>query len=171
LKEIAAGSGMETVIIRPPLVYGPGVRANFLRLLRLVDRQLPMPLASVNNRRSLVSVWNLCDLVSRTLTHSAAAGQTFMVSDGLDLTTPDLIRRMASAMGRRTRLLPVPEKLLLLAGALLGKKAEVMRLCGSLAVDIRATRDRLDWAPALSVDEGIARTVAWYLNRGPERAK
>jgi nucleoside-diphosphate-sugar epimerase len=163
LLEVSAGSSMEAVIVRSPLVYGPGVRANFLRLLRLVDKQVPLPLGAIHNRRSLVSVWNLCDLLSNVLDSSAASGRTWLVSDGVDLSTPDLMRQIGSAMHRSVRLLTVPVGVLMLGGKLFGKQSEVIRLCGSLALDITPTRALLKWSPPLSVEEGISRTVAWYL--------
>ena len=164
LREIAGRSGLEVVIVRSPLVYGPGVKANFLRLLRWVDRGWPLPLAAVHNRRSLVSVWNLCDLLGNLLANPRATGGTWMVSDGEDLSTPELVRRMAHAMNRSARLLPVPVKLLRAGGALAGREAEVMRLCDSLTVDTRPTHDQLGWSAPVSVDEGLRRTVAWYLS-------
>ena len=164
VQEIGTSTAMETVIVRPPLVYGPGVKANFLRLLGWVAKERPMPFAAIGNSRSLVSVWNLTDLLLRVLQHPAAAGKAWLVSDGADLSTPLLIRTIARSMGRPVRLLPVPPALLQLAGALVGKKAEVTRLCGSLAVDIEPTRRELDWTPPISVDESIARTVTWYLS-------
>lgn len=163
--EIAGRTGMETVIVRPPLVYGPGVRANFLRLLQWVDHGWPLPLGAVENRRSLVNVWNLCDLLLLVLKHASAPRHTWTVSDGEDLSTPDLIRRIATAMGRRARLLPVPLGLLQLAAALAGRRGELTRLCGSLVVDISATRADLGWSPRTTIDEALARTVAWYLQR------
>lgn len=164
IQEIGTSTAMETVIVRPPLVYGPGVRANFLRLLRWVDRSRPLPLGSIENTRSLISIWNLADLLLRLLQHPAAPGKVWMASDGMDLSTPALIRTIAREMNRHVRLLPVHPGLLRLAGAMLGKKAEIGRLCGSLAVDIEPTRRELDWIPLVSVDESIARTVAWYLS-------
>lgn len=164
VQEIGASTAMDTVIVRPPLVYGPGVKANFLRLLRWVEKERPLPFAAIGNSRSLVSIWNLTDLLLRVLQHPAAAGKVWMVSDGVDLSTPALIRTIAQAMSRHGRLLPVYPSLLRLGGALLGKKAEVGRLCGSLAVDIEPTRRELDWVPPVSVEESIARTVAWYLS-------
>jgi CMP-N-acetylneuraminic acid synthetase/nucleoside-diphosphate-sugar epimerase len=166
LAAIAAQTGIETVIVRPPLVYGPGVKANFLRLLRWVDRSVPLPLGAVNNRRSLVSVWNLCDLLVNVVANRAAAGMTFLVSDADDLSTPELIRRIAAEMRRPARLLPVPSGVLRLVGAITGYGREVNRLCGSLAVDPTATRAVLGWSPVLTVDEGLSRTVSWYLSRG-----
>lgn len=166
LRIVAAQTGMEVVCVRSPLVYGPGVRANFLRLLRWVDNERPFPLGAVRNRRSLVSLWNLCDLLVRVVEHPSAAGRTWMVSDGEDLSTPELIQRMSRAMGRRVRMLPVPPRLLHLVGRLLGKEAEVARLCGSLAVDVTRTRDDLGWRPPVTLDEGLARTVDWYVLEG-----
>jgi nucleoside-diphosphate-sugar epimerase len=166
LRAVAAQTSMQTVCVRSPLVYGPGVRANFLRLLNWVYEEWPLPLGAVHNRRSLVSLWNLCDLLVHVLGHPAAANRTWMVSDGEDLSTPDLVRRMGSAMNRRVRLLPVPAGLLHLAGGVMRRKAEVARLCGSLAVDVTRTRDELGWSPPVSFDEGLARTVSWYIREG-----
>jgi nucleoside-diphosphate-sugar epimerase len=163
LHDVAAAGKLLCAIVRPPLVYGPGVRANFLRLMSWVDKQAPLPLGAVRNQRSLVSVWNLCDLLVQLLRVPLPAISTWLVSDGEDLSTPELIRRIARAMNKRARLPVVPVPLLSLAGSLLGKGAEVRRLCGSLTVDIAATRSELGWSPALSVDEGLARTVEWYL--------
>jgi nucleoside-diphosphate-sugar epimerase len=162
LREVAARTSMEAVVVRPPLVYGPGVRANFLRLMQWVDREWPLPLGAVHNRRSLVSVWNLCGLLVESLQHPAAAGRTWMVSDGEDLSTPDLIRRIGRNMSRRVRLLPVPITLLSSCARLLGRQSEVARLTGSLEVEVGSTRRELGWSPAVTVDEGLARTVAWY---------
>lgn len=166
LHEVAASSALECAIVRPPLVYGPGVRANFLRLMRWVDRELPLPLAAIHNKRSLVSVWNLCDLLRYLLTHPAAPGRTWMVCDDEDLSTPALIRRIGRAMDRRVRLLALPPSLLHLAGGIIGKRAEIARLCGSLAVDMTATRHELGWSPPMTVDESLAHTVGWYLREG-----
>jgi UDP-glucose 4-epimerase len=163
LMEHAAATGLEAAVVRPPLIYGPGVRANFLRLMRWVERGLPLPFGQVRNQRSLVSVWNLCNLIERVLEHPAAAGNIWMVSDGEDLSTPELIRGIAAAMERRITLLPVPVGWLAMAGEAVGKGAEIARLCGSLTVDIEATRQRLGWSPPLNVQEGLSRTVAWYL--------
>jgi len=160
---IASRTGMEAVIVRSPLVYGPGVRANFLRLLRWVDKEWPLPLGAIENRRSLVSVWNLCDLLVLLLKHPHAPGRIWMVSDGEDLSTPELVQRLGKAMSRRVRLMPVPVGLLRLIGGLIGQKAEMARLCGSLVVDIESTRRELEWAPPVKLDDGLARTVAAYL--------
>lgn len=161
---IAIANRMQAAIVRPPLVYGPGVRANFLRLMRWVDKEYPLPLASIDNRRSLVSVWNLCDLLAHLLDCPLPRNQAWLVSDGEDLSTPALIRKIAAAMGRRPRLLPAPGALLQFAGALIGKGAEISRLRGSLAVDITATREILGWSPRVAMNDALARTVHWYLN-------
>jgi nucleoside-diphosphate-sugar epimerase len=163
---IAAQSAMEAVVVRSPLGYGPRVRANFLRLLRSVDRGWPLPFGAVHNRRSFVSVWNLCDLLIHVLKHPSAPSRTWMVSDAEDLSIADLIRRIGSAMGRPVRLLPVPVGLLRLSGALVGRSAEITRLCGSLVVDITETRTELGWSPCITVDEALARTIAWYRKEG-----
>jgi nucleoside-diphosphate-sugar epimerase len=167
--QIAAASGMEAVIVRSPLVYGPGVRANFLRLMRLVERRWPLPFGAVRNQRSLVNIWNLCDLLLHALKHPSAPGRTWMVSDGEDLSTGDLLRRIGSAMHRRVRLFPVPMSVLQLCADLVGRRAEFARLTGSLVVDITPTRDDLGWSPSVRVDEALARTVAWYLSEGRSR--
>lgn len=168
LSEVA-NDGLDYAIVRPPLVYGPGVRANFLRLMRWVDKGLPLPLGAVSNRRSLVSVWNLCDLLQRLLAEQVPSGRVWLVSDGEDLSTAGLIRGIARAMNKSIWLPPIPTGLLLAAGKMLGKGEEVLRLCGSMAVDIAATRRDLNWAPPVSVDESLARTVAWYLRDGRRR--
>lgn len=163
--EIAGKSSLEAAIVRPPLVYGPEVRANFLRLMRWVDSRLPLPLGLVENSRSLVSVWNLCDLIERLLRDSIPRNSIFMVSDGEDLATTELIRRMASAMDRPATLIRAPVSVLRALCTLSGRKAEFERLCGSLTVDISLTCSELGWRPPMSVDEGLARTVRWYLSR------
>lgn len=163
LREIASQTGMEVVVIRPPLVYGPGVKANFLVMMRWLARGVPLPLGAVtHNRRSLVALDNLVDLIVTCISHPAAANQTFMVSDGEDLSTTDLLRRMGRALGKSARLLPVPLAPLKLAAYLLGKPALVQRLCGSLQVDISKTRLLLGWVPPLSVDEGLSKAAEGY---------
>ena len=164
LRSLAATSGMEVVIIRPPLVYGPGVTANFARLIRLVGNGLPLPLASVRNRRSLVFLDNLVDFIVCSLHHPAAAGQTFLISDGEDLSTPDLIRKLAGAMGRSARLWPCPLSLLRLAGKLSGRSAVIDRLSDSLRVDSSKAQKVLGWQPPYTVAQGIQKTVDWYLH-------
>ncbi|MBX3662255.1 MAG: SDR family oxidoreductase [Burkholderiales bacterium] len=162
LRAIGSETGMEIVILRPPLVYGPGVKGNFLQLLKTVAKGLPLPLASIDNRRSLVYVGNLVDAIITCIREPAAAGKTFLVSDGEDLSTPEMIRRLARAMGRSPRLLPCPPALLALAARLLGREAAFRRLSGSLAVDSSLLRETLGWQPRYSVNQGFSATVQWY---------
>jgi len=159
LWEISAKTGLEVVVVRPPLVYGPAAKGNLARLLKLVRLGLPLPFGALQNKRSLIGLDNLVDLLIRCIDHPAAAGQTFLVSDGEDLSTPDLIRYMAAAMNRSPRLFPVPVSLLRLAGSALGKRAEIHRLVGSLQIDSSHTRRVLGWTPPVSVQEGIRRMV------------
>ncbi len=156
LRALGASSGMEVVVIRPPLIYGPGVKANFAALMRAVRDGWPLPLGGATaNRRSLVALDNLVDLLARCIDHPAAAGQTFLVSDDEDLSTAELLRRMGRALGRPARLLPVPASLLNAGAVLLGRRAIAQRLLGNLQVDIAHTRETLNWTPPLSVDEGL----------------
>ena len=159
LWDVSAKTGLEVVVVRPPLVFGPGVKGNLARLLKLVRLGLPLPLGALQNKRSLIGLYNLVDLLIRCVDHPAAAGQTFLVSDGEDLSTPDLIRHMAGAKGRSAWLFPVPVSLLRLAGSALGKRAEIDRLVGSLQIDSSHTRRVLGWTPPVSVQEGIRRMV------------
>lgn len=165
LAATARDAGMPYAVVRSPLVYGPGVRANFLQLLEWVDRERPLPFGLVRNQRSLVSASNLCDLLARLLEHPAGAGHVWMVADGSDVSTPELVRHIGRLMGRKARLLPVPVPLLRLAGALVGRAPQARRLCSSLVVDVSQTRDLLQWTAPLSVEEALARTVNWYLSR------
>ena len=160
LRQIAAQTGMELVIVRPPLVYGPGVRANFAALMRAVERGVPLPLGSIDNRRSLVALDNLLDFIVTCIHHPAAAHQNFLVSDGEDLSTPELIRRMARAVGRPARLLPVPLWVLRAGALVLGKQDKLQRLCGNLQLDISKARGLLGWQPPVTVEEGLRRTLA-----------
>lgn len=162
LSDISAAYGLPVSVLRVPLVYGPRVKANFLRLLRWADSGVPLPLGAIANRRSLVSVWNLSDLVVTLARHPAACGRTWMVSDGEDLSTPELVRRLAASLGRRARLLRVPVSVLHAAGALTGRSAEIERLCESLVVDSSPARKQLGWRPPVAVDEGLRRTAQWY---------
>jgi nucleoside-diphosphate-sugar epimerase len=171
LWDVVSGCSMQAAIVRAPLVYGSGVRANFLRLLSWVDSERPLPFGAVHNRRSLVSVWSLCDLLVRLLGHSEAGNRTWMVSDGEDVSTPELVRRIARAMGRHARLVSIPTPLLRLAAELLGRGPEMRRLCGSLTVDIAVTRERLAWTPPLSMEDALARTVEWYRAAGHLRVR
>lgn len=154
--------GIETVIIRPPLVYGPGVGGNFVRLLEIVDKGIPLPFGWIENSRSLVSVDNLCDLIRECLANCAASGKRFLVSDDNDVSTPDLIRLIAASMSRPARLVPVPVPILTLAAKLLGQSGEMSRLIGSLQVDIEETMRTLNWRPPVSLADGIHSTVTWY---------
>jgi nucleoside-diphosphate-sugar epimerase len=160
LRQIAAETGMEVVIIRPPLVYGPGVKANFAALMRAVQRVMPLPLGAVHNQRSLVALDNLVDFMVTCITHPEAANQTFLVSDGNDLSTTELVRSMAQAAGVPARLLPVPVWALQAGATLLGKGAAVQRLCGNLQVDISKAHSLLGWVPPVSVEEGLRRAMA-----------
>ncbi len=160
LMQLAEETGMEVTIIRPPLVYGPGVKGNFYSLLVWVGRGLPLPLGCVTrNRRSLVALDNLVDLILICAEHPNAANQKFLVSDGEDLSTTELLRRIAKALKRPVRLLQVPTALLVAVGSLLGKREVVQRLLGSLQVDITKTCELLDWKPPVSVDEGLVRAA------------
>ena len=163
LREISAQTGMQVVIIRPPLVYGPGVKANFAAMMRWLKRGIPLPLGAIHNQRSLVALDNLVDLIVTCLPHPAAAHQTFLVSDGEDLSTTELLRRMGAALGKPARLIPVPASVLKLGAALVGKSELAQRLCGSLQVDISKTRELLGWGPPVSVDEGLRRAAEGYL--------
>ena len=156
---------LEVVILRPPLVYGPGVRANFLRLIRLVERRLPLPFGAIRNRRSLIYVGNLAELIVLAATSRAAAGRTLLAADGEDLSTPQLAREIGEAFGAPARLLPMPVTLLKVAGAVTGMRAEIGRLVDSLAVDAAETREQLGWRPAWSPRQGIDETVRWYRSR------
>lgn len=159
LRVVSADTGLEVVVIRPPLVYGPGVKANFLQLMRSVARGMPLPLASIDNRRSLLALANLTDLLEVCAEHPAAAGHSFLASDGQDLSTPDLVRGLARAMGRPARLIPVPVPWLRLAGRLVGRTPQIDRLIGSLQVNIGHTKEVLGWSPRLSVQQGLALAV------------
>lgn len=160
LRAISAETGMEFVIIRPPLVYGAGVKGNFAAMMRAVEHGLPLPFGAVtDNRRSLVALDNLLDLIVTCIDHPAAANQTFLVSDGEDLSTADLLRRLGAAMDKRARLLDIPPALLSAAAAMIGKRAIAQRLLGNLQVDISHTCRTLGWKPPISVDEGLRRAV------------
>src|SRR5690606_30240239 len=155
LKQIAADTGMELVIIRPVLVYGPGVKANFLSMMRWLNKGIPLPLGAVHNKRSLVALDNLIDLIKVCIDHPAAANQIFIAADGEDLSTTDLLQRMGNALGTRARLLAVPQRLLITFAAAFGNRPVAQRLCGSLQVDISKAQKLLGWKPPLSVDEGL----------------
>ncbi len=162
LRQLAAESGMEVVIIRPSLVYGPGVRANFQNMMRWLKRGVPLPLGAIHNKRSLVALDNLVDLIIICLDHPIAANQTFLVADGEDLSTTELLRRMGVALGSPARLIPVPTSLLKAGAALLGRRDMAQRLCGSLQVDISKARELLGWNPPISVNEALRRTAQGF---------
>lgn len=157
LLRIQQETGMEVVIIRPPLVYGPGAPGNFRSLVRLVEKRVPLPLGGIYNKRSLVGIDNLVDLIIRCIDHPAAANQIFLAGDGEDLSTTELLRGVGKAMGKPARLIPVPAGMLQFGATLLGKKAMAQRLLGSLQVDISKTCELLDWKPPYTVQEGLRR--------------
>jgi nucleoside-diphosphate-sugar epimerase len=160
LRLIAAQSGMEVVIIRPPLIYGPGVKANFKTMMRWIDCGMPLPFAGFDkNRRSLVAIENLIDLILKCLNHPAAANQTFLVSDGEDLSTENLVRKIGGALGKTTRLFYVPLTVCNLGAQVIKRRDMYQRLCDSLQVDIRKTEELLGWAPPISVDEALRKTA------------
>ena len=160
LQAWAVKTGIELVIVRPPLVYGPGVRANFLRLMQLVKSGVPLPLGGIKNSRSMVALGNLVDFLLLCASHPGAAGAIWMVSDNRDLSLPDLVTLIAKAIGRPARLLPVPPGLLSAGAALLGRRAAAGRLLDSLQVDVKPALDRLGWTPPLDVETGIRLAVA-----------
>ena len=163
LRKLAEDTGMEVTIIRPPLVYGPGVRANFQAMMDWLARGIPLPLGAIHNARSLVGIDNLVDLIVTCVDHPAAANQTFLVSDGEDMSTTVILRRLGQALGKPARLVPVPQQLLIFGAVMLGKPGIAQRLCGSLQVDITKTRALLGWNPPVSVDEALLRTAAHWL--------
>lgn len=165
LQQLSCETGMEVVIIRPPLIYGPGVKANFLNMLGWLDKSLPLPLGKIRNQRSLVAIANLVSLIVTCIDHPAAANQTFLVSDGEDLSTSQLLRRLSQALGKPARLIPVPESLLKLAAAVLGKHAIAQRLCGSLQVDISKNLRLLGWKPLVNMDRAMLQTAGHYQER------
>ncbi|MDY6841463.1 MAG: SDR family oxidoreductase [Pseudomonadota bacterium] len=157
LWEIAKASGMQVVIIRPPLVYGANAPGNFGRLVNLVQKGVPLPLGAVQNKRSLVALDNLVDLIITCINHPAAANQVFLAGDGKDLSTTELLREIGKALGKPARLIPVPSGLLMFGAGLLGKKAAAQRVLDSLQVDISKARNLLGWEPPISVKEGLRR--------------
>jgi len=162
LGEIAAQTGMEMVILRPPLVYGPGVKANFLRLLKWVDHGVPLPFLSIENCRSMLYLGNLVDALMTCLEHPDVSGKTYLLSDGEDVSTPALIRLMAGAMGKPARLWPLSSRGLRLLGDLFGKTTEIDRLIGSLQVDSNAFHMDTGWVPPFTLQQGIRETIEWY---------
>lgn len=170
LQQVAGATGLELVIVRPPLIYGPGVKGNFLSLMRLVENGWPLPVGRCNNQRSLLSLGNFVSFLALCVRHPAAAGQTFLVSDGEDLSTPELIRRLAAAMSKPPRLLSVPPSWLRVATRLLGRPGVYQRLCGSLQVNSGHARQVLGWLPPETVREGLVRTVEGFFQQRDKQA-
>jgi nucleoside-diphosphate-sugar epimerase len=163
LTEISARTELEIVIIRTPLVYGPGVRANFLSLMSLASGGLPLPFGAITkNRRSLIYIGNLVDILLTATQHPAASGQTLLVRDGTDLSTAELVRLLRTAMRKSTKMISVPPAILRGILTLLGKKSMSDRLLGSLAIDDQETKNILGWSPAFSVEDGLKQTADWY---------
>jgi nucleoside-diphosphate-sugar epimerase len=164
---ISKATGMEVVVVRPPLVYGPGVKANFASMMKWLELGLPLPLGAIDNRRSLVSVGNLVDLLIQCVRQPSAADQTFLVSDAQDLSTTQLLKQVALAIGKKPHLLPVPSWLLRMCASMLGKGNFAQRLCGSLQVDINHTCERLHWTPPFPIDASLRLTAEAFLAKPP----
>jgi nucleoside-diphosphate-sugar epimerase len=163
LFELANETGMEVVIIRPPLVYGPGVKANFLVMMRCLYEGIPLPLGAILNRRSLVALDNLVDLIGCCIEHPAAVNQIFLVADGVDLSTTEILRRLGNCLGKPARLLPIPQKIVVTGLKCIGRRDLAQRLCGSLRVDISKARELLGWTPPVSVHESFLGTAQYFL--------
>jgi len=164
LRKIAQETGMEVVIIRPPLVYGPGVKANFAAMMNVAAKNLPLPLGAIHNKRNLVALENLVDLIVTCIDHPKAANETFLVSDDQDVSTTELLNKMTVAAGKKPWLIPVPMKLIQLAATILGKKSVADRLCGNLQVDISHTKEVLNWTPPITLEQGLARCFHGKVN-------
>jgi nucleoside-diphosphate-sugar epimerase len=169
LARVSTQTGMETVVVRSPVVYGPGVRGNFLQLLNILRRGIPLPLASIRNQRSLVYLGNLVDALARCIQDPRAAGRTYLVSDGEDLSTPELVRRLGAAMGTKVCLWPCPTSLLYWMGQVAGKEGMIDRLAGSLQVNSSKIQTELAWHPPFTVDAGLSETAAWFRARTSSR--
>ena len=157
LQSLAKQTGMEIVIIRPPLVYGPGVKGNFANMIKFVEKGLPLPLGAIHNKRSFVALDNLVDLIITCIEHPAAANQLFLAGDGEDVSTSELLRALAKAMGKPSRLIPVPNSWIMFGATLLGKRPIAQRLLGSLQVDIFKSRELLGWQPVVTMEEQLAK--------------
>jgi len=164
LRQLSRETGMEVVIIRPPLVYGPGVKANFLSMMNWLDKGVPLPLGAIRNQHSLVAIGNLVDLLVTCIDHPAAAGQVFLASDADDVSTTRLLECLGQALGRQPRLLPVPQWLLIAGASLLGKQAVAKRVLGSLQVDISKNRELLGWTPPVSLHKAMRQTADHFLD-------
>jgi nucleoside-diphosphate-sugar epimerase len=169
LTKLASATGMEVVIVRPPLIYGPGAKGNFSALAKLVEAGIPLPLGAVKNKRSFVGIDNLVSLITRCIEHPAAANRVFLATDGEDLSTAELLRRLAVARGRPCRLISVPTGLLHVGATLVGKKALAQRLLGSLQADITKTRELLDWEPPYTVEQGLCRFIKARSHTGAQQ--
>lgn len=156
---ISSRTGLEVVVVRLPLVYGHGVKGNLARLIKLVKLGIPLPLSIIKNKRSMIGLDNLIDLLINCIDHPEASGKTFLASDGKDLSTPDLIRLIALSMGKKANLFPLPVFMLKFLGSILGRREEINRLVGSLKIDKSYTKKILNWIPPLSVEEGIRRMI------------
>jgi nucleoside-diphosphate-sugar epimerase len=165
LLRLAKKTGLEVVIIRPPLVYGPGVKANFYRLMQAIDHSKPMPFGAVCNARDFISVANICSLITTCLTHPAAANEIFLAADGEPVSTPALIRKLAAAMGRKAKLIPIPVWVLSAGAFLLRKERFYHSICSSLRIDTSKARTLLGWQPPQSLDDGLRQTVEWYVGQ------
>ncbi|HYI32403.1 MAG TPA: NAD-dependent epimerase/dehydratase family protein [Glaciibacter sp.] len=162
---------MTAVVVRTPLVFGPGVKGNFIRMLAITAKRIPLPLGSVKNRRSMVSVWNLTDLIERAAGEPDAAGTTIVAADAFSPSTPQLLRELSKAMRLQPRIIKLPVAMMRVAGVLTGKSGVVQRLVSSLEVEPGSSSSSWSWTPALSFQEGIQRTVDWYVNEHKESTK
>lgn len=171
LQRISQETGLEITIIRPPLVYGPGVKGNFISLFAAIDKGFPLPLAGADNARSLIYVENLVDALIRCASHPCAAGQTYLISDGRAVSTSVLIDSIAQALGRSNRMFYIPPVLLRAAASLLGRSAQVDRLFNSLLVDDSRIRRDLGWTPPYTLEQGLRATAQWYRNPKPMPVK
>ncbi|MEZ9778580.1 UDP-glucose 4-epimerase family protein [Vibrio sp. 10N.261.54.A5] len=163
LAKLSKETGLEVVIIRPPLVYGPGVKANFLSMMRLIDKGIPLPFGAIKNQRSLVYLDNLSDLILTCCEHPSAPGYTFLASDDQDVSTTQLMQTIAHAMGKSPRLIPIPMSWIQAGSSVLNRQHIAQRICGNLQVDIGLTKEILGWNPPVSFEQGIKRTVEAYL--------